>query len=355
MEGIKRCSKCGEWRTLDQFYRDRGKKDGLYSWCKPCHCVDTRARHLADPLRLLWHNAKLSTNTRRSRGRAEQTFELTLQDLHDIYDRQASKCFWSGLPIYRDSTPDNPLFRTSLDRLDPNVGYTVENTVLSCQAMNFMRSDSTYETTLRLLQQLGLKDGQCFTDDRRRVEPVIIPPKQVEISEPLTGEPLKRCAKCHLSRPLSCFYRHPQTKDRLDHRCRDCHDMARRQHYYDNPLMRLVNSARASTKTRNARGRGHDFDLTVHDLLEHWEESDRRCYWLGIDLDVTQRHPEKIFNVSIDRIDPTLGYTKDNVVLCSMAGNYLRTRATLEETIEFLKAIGVKDAPCMADDDLASQ
>lgn len=40
----KRCSKCGvEYpRTSDFFHRDKNKKDGLTSTCKPCACANTR-------------------------------------------------------------------------------------------------------------------------------------------------------------------------------------------------------------------------------------------------------------------------------------------------------------------------
>tara|TARA_R110002012_G_scaffold156209_1_gene317067 strand:+ start:1788 stop:2405 length:618 start_codon:yes stop_codon:yes gene_type:complete len=32
----KRCSKCGETKGVGEFHKDRGKKDGLFSYCKPC-------------------------------------------------------------------------------------------------------------------------------------------------------------------------------------------------------------------------------------------------------------------------------------------------------------------------------
>jgi hypothetical protein len=34
---VKRCSRCHEWKTLDQFPRNRRAKDGYHCYCKSCH------------------------------------------------------------------------------------------------------------------------------------------------------------------------------------------------------------------------------------------------------------------------------------------------------------------------------
>ncbi len=33
---MKICPKCGVEKPRTEFYKDRSKRDGLYSWCKPC-------------------------------------------------------------------------------------------------------------------------------------------------------------------------------------------------------------------------------------------------------------------------------------------------------------------------------
>lgn len=33
----KRCTQCGETKSVDGFRRNRSKRDGLCSWCKECH------------------------------------------------------------------------------------------------------------------------------------------------------------------------------------------------------------------------------------------------------------------------------------------------------------------------------
>jgi hypothetical protein len=35
--GIKKCSKCGEWKAESAFAKNRTRGDGLQSECKACH------------------------------------------------------------------------------------------------------------------------------------------------------------------------------------------------------------------------------------------------------------------------------------------------------------------------------
>lgn len=45
---MKRCSKCGEEKPLDEFYKNRSAKDGLTVWCKPCDKTAAAAYYAAN-------------------------------------------------------------------------------------------------------------------------------------------------------------------------------------------------------------------------------------------------------------------------------------------------------------------
>lgn len=45
MTGMKRCSKCGEVKPLEEFRRDRSKKLGRYSRCRECEHQSERIYH----------------------------------------------------------------------------------------------------------------------------------------------------------------------------------------------------------------------------------------------------------------------------------------------------------------------
>lgn len=55
-------------------------------------------------------------------------FNITLQDLKDIWEHQRGLCYYSYLPLKYDEK----CWMMSLERLDPNAGYIKMNTVLSC-------------------------------------------------------------------------------------------------------------------------------------------------------------------------------------------------------------------------------
>lgn len=40
---MKRCGKCKEYKDESEFRKDRGKKDGLQFYCKPCHSAAVRS------------------------------------------------------------------------------------------------------------------------------------------------------------------------------------------------------------------------------------------------------------------------------------------------------------------------
>lgn len=47
--GMKRCKKCGERKSLDEFYRSPGMRDGYRSDCKSCNLAAKAARYRANP------------------------------------------------------------------------------------------------------------------------------------------------------------------------------------------------------------------------------------------------------------------------------------------------------------------
>lgn len=42
----KRCTKCGEEKPIEEFYKDSRAKDGKTVWCKTCMRIDRKRRYL---------------------------------------------------------------------------------------------------------------------------------------------------------------------------------------------------------------------------------------------------------------------------------------------------------------------
>jgi hypothetical protein len=97
----------------------------------------------------------------------------------------------------------------------------------------------------------------------------------------------------------------------------------------DNQELRLLNSCRGSAKRK-----GTVFDLTLEDII-----IPERCIYLDCLLTNTSNQGRVQSNASIDRIDSTKGYTKNNIQIISDLANKMKQDATIEQLIQF--AIGV--------------
>ena len=72
----------------------------------------------------------------------------------------------------------------------------------------------------------------------------------------------------------------------------------------------------------NQSTRRHEISITIEDLKEAWKKQNGKCYWLKINMSLEDlfisRSP---FAPSVDRLDSSVGYHKENIVLCSRFAN----------------------------------
>lgn len=66
----------------------------------------------------------------------------------------------------------------------------------------------------------------------------------------------------------------------------------------------------------------HEIHITLDDLKAQWDKQNGKCYWLGVDMSLEDllisRSP---FAPSVDRLDSSGHYTKDNIVLTTRFAN----------------------------------
>lgn len=66
----------------------------------------------------------------------------------------------------------------------------------------------------------------------------------------------------------------------------------------------------------------HEIHITIDDLKEQWAKQNGKCYWLNVDMSLPDlfisRSP---FAPSVDRLDSSGHYTKDNIVLTTRFAN----------------------------------
>jgi hypothetical protein len=96
------------------------------------------------------------------------------------------------------------------------------------------------------------------------------------------------------------------------------------------PAKRLLWAA-----TRRAKSAGIECTITLGDIV-----IPTHCPYLGIELvNSRQRGDSRRDIASLDRVDPTKGYTKDNIEVISWLANTMKNNATPELLVSFAKEV----------------
>tara|TARA_R100000008_G_scaffold43143_1_gene24943 strand:- start:37 stop:618 length:582 start_codon:yes stop_codon:yes gene_type:complete len=160
------------------------------------------------------------------------------------------------------------------------------------------------------------------------------------------------CSICKKHKPLSEFYNDKTSKHGLQYKCKSC-----KKEYHDNlcPFYKWFLPKRVP-----AQKRGIEFTIEPEDIpgvkirevitksrsnngygsfsriWKSWEavEYPKVCPVFGMELDwgMNGRQPN---SPSLDRIDPTKGYVKGNVMLISDLANSMKQNATPEQLKQF--------------------
>lgn len=108
--------------------------------------------------------------------------------------------------------------------------------------------------------------------------------------------------------------------------CRQCKLARARNRVARTPqsyLEHLIKKSKARVKTRKVKD--EDYTLTLPDLIDLWEQQEGRCALSNIVMTHHKDGQGPIdHNVSIDRKDPHLGYTPENVQLVCYRANIMR-------------------------------
>jgi hypothetical protein len=139
---------------------------------------------------------------------------------------------------------------------------------------------------------------------------------------------MKTCTKCNDTKDLSSFGKYTKNKDGLKEVCKDCRKLEAKEYF------KTKDRQRHSLETIRARAKrmGIDFDLEYNDLIVP-----EKCPVFGYILERTVYSEKKNRHLSpsVDRIDPSKGYTKNNIQIISNLANVMKHDATPEQLIMF--------------------
>jgi hypothetical protein len=121
-DGTVLCQHCNVVKVREDFEKK------FTSGCKSCIGLKRKARVNTwyGALRILHNSARDHAKHRK------MEFSLSFEELVDIMKQQGGLCYYSGKPMQSKSGD----YKVSIERLNPLITYTKENTVLICQEFN---------------------------------------------------------------------------------------------------------------------------------------------------------------------------------------------------------------------------
>lgn len=133
----------------------------------------------------------------------------------------------------------------------------------------------------------------------------------------------KTCTVCSTEKPIEKFY--TRGNGSIEPVCRPCRTTSEQVRANASPrayLRNLLNKARYGAKKR-----GLTFDITLADLMGLWELQGGKCALSGVRMTwAKDGKGRKEMNVSLDRINPDIGYASKpmNVQLVCLRINIMK-------------------------------
>ena len=111
----------------------------------------------------------------------------------------------------------------------------------------------------------------------------------------------------------------------------------------------LLNKMRRSSKYSQLETQLHPA-ITIKLLHDLWYIQEEKCWWTGVPLCLPQKHngrshgqrraePPSPFDASIDRIDSSIGYEPENIVISSTFANLGKSVYSAEQTVQYVAAL----------------
>lgn len=140
---------------------------------------------------------------------------------------------------------------------------------------------------------------------------------------------MRTCKTCGEAKAADCFQKSKQNKDGLFHICKICWSVKKAADYKSKWFV-----YQARLKKAECKAKGIPYDLTPSYLESIWTDN---CPVFGkpfVRFDKTNSD-----SPALDRLVPSLGYTKGNVVYISARANRIKYDASVEELRQVLKFV----------------
>jgi hypothetical protein len=155
-------------------------------------------------------------------------------------------------------------------------------------------------------------------------------------SKQIQSETQRTCKKCNLVKPKEEFCKLNSTA--YSYMCKDCFNENRssnRNDYFFKTLNSFITHKIANARKR-AKKKNINFDLDIEFIINLYEKQNGLC---ALSKETLTFERNNFKNLSIDRVNSSKGYTKDNVQLVCEIVNCMKLDLNVEDFILFCKKI----------------
>lgn len=150
---------CGKSFTRDMANLSCGKKKGIMS----CGCMRGKAKVVPKTVKKgkYFSQPYLTYLQKHSyRNGKQKVFQLTIEILDELYEKQNGKCYWSGekltIPdVNKSFSPNRKEWNCSVDRINSKFGYTKDNVVLCTGKVNVCKMDLLPEDFIQMCNNVA--------------------------------------------------------------------------------------------------------------------------------------------------------------------------------------------------------
>ena len=145
MSRSRKCHYCGISKPASNF--DQSKNSNQCNECK----LERRYEKInSTPLTYIQH---LYGQLRYVRKKQGITWDVTPQELFILYAKQEGKCALTGKELtFKRGTDEESDFNISIDRINPDDGYSIDNIQLVGKIINFLKHDLPQEKFIKLIK-----------------------------------------------------------------------------------------------------------------------------------------------------------------------------------------------------------
>jgi hypothetical protein len=244
--------------------------------------------------------------------------EITIEDLEHKLKQQQGKCCYSTIPLNLRRSSD---WHISLERLDREKGYVLDNIgfcILELNTGSRQWTKQKMQLLPNLLKQKVDMEQLRMLINEARLKPPSLKRKRDD-DDVLVENQCAICRNVKSTLDFSCITR----KDRGNIKytlktCKMCM-LEEKMSHLRSFVQRMLRSARSSTKLRNSRREEQtEVSIDVDQILDKLNSQEGRCKYSNIPL---QFGWSVDWQMSLERLDATKGYTSENVVLICLEFN----------------------------------